>query len=414
MRVYPLDYIIDYAKSNSPFYKNLYRDFSNNMDLTDLPIVDQNTFWKAMEDDKQNILTGKQIEGRVFKSGGTTGHPKYSPYTTSEWETMCEGSAFYLADSSIRHGDIIANTFYAGNLYASYDYVTMMHYFCPQEFLLLNIGGHNPVNDIVDSIVSANANVLAGLPSVILKIVDYVYDNKIDGFKIETICFAGESLQKEQRSLICKKLHKDIEFRSFGLAGNDYGIVGYFSDDCGINEHRISDKFCIFELIDPDTNEVITEENRPGKICITSLYRLLMPLIRYPIGDMGMYSEPAGKPNRKFKLIGRNEEVARISFVSIHIEEIKQILKKLNLGDSNFQVLLTKEDGLDRLTIKIASNANITEQVVNELLCQCPFLTDTLNKKMIQPVRIIWCTNNELDYNKRTGKLRKLIDLRFN
>ncbi|MDD3654979.1 MAG: hypothetical protein PHO01_12535, partial [Desulfotomaculaceae bacterium] len=99
MKIYSLEYIIDYARKHSPYYARLYKKMGENPALTDLPLIDQNRFWENASMKGGSVLTARQLDGQVLKSGGTTGAPKYAPYTSEEWDTMCRINGFYLSKS---------------------------------------------------------------------------------------------------------------------------------------------------------------------------------------------------------------------------------------------------------------------------------------------------------------------------
>jgi len=63
-------------------------------------------------------------DGTAFKSAGTTGKPKFSIYRASEWDSLCEGFGRGMAAGGLRPGERLANLFYAGDLYASFLFIT--------------------------------------------------------------------------------------------------------------------------------------------------------------------------------------------------------------------------------------------------------------------------------------------------
>ncbi|MBT5092838.1 MAG: phenylacetate--CoA ligase family protein, partial [Halobacteriovoraceae bacterium] len=98
---YSIDEIIEYASTNSPFYRELYSGVSKPK-LRNLPVLDQAPFWKALGDDK--LLTANSRDGVVFKSGGTTGNPKHSYFNREEWESFCHIFGTGMSDN-LREGD---------------------------------------------------------------------------------------------------------------------------------------------------------------------------------------------------------------------------------------------------------------------------------------------------------------------
>ena len=96
LKTYSVEEIIRYTRENSQYYKDLYKELPKDVMLCDLPFIDQDDFWAHCDKNGGTVATRKQTDGQVFKSGGTTGDPKYSLYTAQEWETLCESSAAVL------------------------------------------------------------------------------------------------------------------------------------------------------------------------------------------------------------------------------------------------------------------------------------------------------------------------------
>ena len=89
-RTYSVNEIIAYARKYSRYYQNLYKDIPEDASLCELPLIDQGDFWANCDKNGYCVATRPQTDGQIFKSGGTTGDPKYSLYTAEEWQTMCE------------------------------------------------------------------------------------------------------------------------------------------------------------------------------------------------------------------------------------------------------------------------------------------------------------------------------------
>ena len=414
-KTYTIEEMIAYARENSAYYRNLYKDIPENASLHELPLIVQDDFWKHCDEAGGTVATRPQVDGQVFKSGGTTGDPKYSLYTAEEWATMCECSGAVLGKGGLTNGTKIANLFYAGGLYASFLYTYSMLYFAPAKTIMYNLAGNITIEEMVNTIHKHKINCLAGLPSMLTKIISYITEHNMTGFCVDTIYFAGETLYQDQRDRISKVFGKDIEFRSIFYASNDGGPIGYFTKDCGFNEHRIMSDLTYMELIDPDTGEVITEPNKPGVIYITSLFKTLIPLIRYPAGDMGEYTEPEGVPDRKFRILGRSDVAARAGYVSLYPQDVGSSLNQKGLDYFAYQIFVER-DGMDRFVFKIATAQTYgekeTEMFLDALYKERPLIVDALEDGTLDSPEVIWCKASDLSYNPRTGKLKVIIDNR--
>ncbi|MBR4867851.1 MAG: phenylacetate--CoA ligase family protein [Clostridia bacterium] len=414
VKTYTVEEIIAYAREHSEYYKNLYKDYPQQVTLQELPLINQGDFWKHCDKFGGTVATRKQTNGQIFKSGGTTGDPKYSLYTAEEWQTMCECSGAVLHKGGLKNGDKIANLFYAGGMYASFLYTYSMLTYASAKTIIYNISGNGSIEEMVTTILDHKINCIAGLPSIITKIIAYINEHNLTGFQVDTIYFAGETLYPDQRDRISKAFGREIEFRSVFYASNDGGPIGYFTKDCGYNEHRTMSDLTIIELIDPDTNEVITEMGKPGDIYITSLFKTLIPLVRYPAGDKGEYTEPEGVPDRKFRLLGRSDVAARAGYVTIYPQDIGNVLKNCSIDYDAYQIIVDRT-ARDGFTFKIAVNnpqPDYTQKFLEELYKERPLLLDAIHDGTNEQPNVVWCKANELEYNPRTGKLKVIIDKR--
>lgn len=414
-KTYSLKEIISYTRENSQYYRQLYKGIPEDAALEELPLVEQKHFWEHCDKDGGIVATRKHTDGQVFKSGGTTGEPKYSLYSAEEWQTMCECSGAVLTKGGLENGAKIANLFYAGGLYASFLYTYSMLYFAGAKTIVYNLSGNISIEEMVDTILKHQINCIAGLPSIITKIVSYIQENKLTGFAVDTVYFAGETLFMDQREKISKVFGRPIDFRSVFYASNDGGPIGYFTTDCGFNEHRLMSDLTYMELIDSDTGEVITEMNRPGTVYITSLFKSLIPLIRYPAGDMAEYTEPEGTPDRKFRILGRSDVGARAGYVTLTPQDIGNVLNLCNIDYYSYQIIVD-HDVLDRYTFKIAvpeADEAQTALFLETLYKERPVMKDALNDGTLNPPIVEWCKPADLEYNPRTGKLKAIIDKRI-
>lgn len=414
-KTYSLDEIISYARKNSKYYADLYENIPENAPLEKLPLIEQDHFWTHCDQNGGTVATRTQTDGQIFKSGGTTGDPKYSLYSAEEWQTMCECSGAVLSKGGLKNGTKIANLFYAGGLYASFLYTYSMLYFSPAKTIMYNLSGNVTIEEMVETIHKHRINCIAGLPSMLTKIVSYIEEHNITDFAVDTIYFAGETLYQDQRDKISSVFGKEIDFRSVFYASNDGGPIGYFTKDCGFNEHRILSDLTLFELVDADTGEVITEMNRPGVVYITSLFKTLIPLIRYPAGDIAEYTEPEGVPDRKFKILGRSNVAARAGYVSLYPQDVGRVLKNCEIEYYSYQIIV-EHDVKDRFIFKIAVSdaTECNTQKFLQMLCEeRPIIKDALNDDTLGEPIVEWCKPSDLEYNPRTGKLKVIIDKRL-
>lgn len=416
MQKWSLKEIIEHAKTHSPYYRELYKNVDTTT-LANLPIIDQTAFWKSQ------VVTSDSPDGLVFKSGGSTGAPKYSYFTNLEWQSFCHSFGMGMSEGILDSGDKVANLFYAGDLYASFLFIKDSLQAIPAEVKKLTmypIAGQTDHIQILKTLDEFKINTIVGVPSAILTLLEkYSFNkSKYPNIKIDKLLFGGEALYDDQRKALLN-LFPNVQISSIGCASVDGGLIGYSSRDCESGEHRVFDGSHIIEIVDPDTLEVITEKDRVGKILLTNLSRKLMPIIRYPAGDLAMWMEDEGTPNRKFKLQGRSEEAARLGTLSVYFEDTRDMLMRtlLNCDGIQFQMILKHYDHKDELTFKISGQdlekiEKLRDKVVEAFIREKSSYQDLLRKNLIHPLRIQIVPQEELEANTRTGKLKRIIDLR--
>jgi phenylacetate-CoA ligase len=425
MKIYALAELIAQAKEKSPYYGQLYKNISdpNKATLADLPVIDQGEFWAANTMRDNQLLTGPMEDGIVFKSGGTTGQPKFSIFTRDEWETFTSVFGEGMGHTGLVKGDRVANLFYAGELYASFNFIMKSLEACPVPTVQFGISGAASPEVILKTVDDFQINVISGLPTTILAISEqYALEpSKYSRIKVEKILFGGESMYADQRKRL-QVIYPGVKISSIGYASVDAGLLGYADSSCDADEHRVFSKSTIFEIVDENTLEPIEEPDRPGKVLITNLTRVLMPIIRYPVGDIAIWRQPASKADvdRKFLILGRSEEAARVGPVSLYYEDMRAFLDKANIGFriNAFQLVTRHYDTRDALVLKIATSetaldrGKIEEQIVALFSNERPMFAQAAAQNIIHPLVIEWAGPSDIEINARTGKLRRVIDQR--
>ncbi|GAB4012909.1 MAG: phenylacetate--CoA ligase [Bdellovibrio sp.] len=410
--IYELQELVNIARSRSPYYKELYKDLGHNPKINDIPIIDQDSFWQANNPQNNKLLTESHRNGIVFKSGGTTGNPKFSYFTKQEWKVFTDEFGSGMDRAGFEAGDRVANLFYAGELYASFVFIMKSIEAMQTPVIHFPLSGAAPFEQIVKSIEELGVNVLAGVPTTMMNFIAYLQEHK-KKIKIDKIFFGGEDLYDDQREKL-KKIFGDIKISSIGYASVDGGHLGFVDSSCGPSVHYTFNKTSIMQIIDEESGEEITELHRPGKLIYTNLTRSLMPIIRYPVGDR---AEWVGK--EQFRLLGRSSEGARVGPVTVNRDDVHHILEKFPLNSLilGFQLRVTREEGLDLLTLVLgASDPILLQNSVSDLIQyfyrERPMFKELVDLKMICPLQIEVLPFSGLEKNVRTGKLKLVIDLR--
>jgi phenylacetate-CoA ligase len=417
MKTYFLEEIIQFAREFSPYYRELYKG-SHSIVLSELPVTNQEDFWKS------RVLTNENPRGIVFKSGGSSGAPKFSYFTHDEWISFTKYFGEGMSKGILEDGDRVGNLFYVGDLYASFLFIKDSLQWIDPDFKSISqfpIAGATDFKNILQSIEEFNINVIVGVPSQILKLVEF-FDQNRNSFprvNIEKILFGGESLYEDQE-IALKNIFPKVQTSSIGYASVDGGLLGFSSLDCEPSEHRVFDQATIIEIVDPDTNEVINEKGIVGKVLLTNLTRKLMPIIRYPAGDLAMWIEEAGENCRKFKLMGRSDEGARVGTITVYFDDTRKLVIDTlsEFSGIQFQMSIEHFENKDQLTLVISGHqlkgsGELVSRVESAFKREKKVYEDVLTKGLIHPLKVEFVEMNLMESNQRTGKLKRVIDKRF-
>lgn len=420
--------LIAFVREHSPFYRELYTDLpSATADLTALPLVDHTAFWAAHGAARSRVLTGPHQDGIVFKTGGTTGAPRISQYTREEWRAMCRRFGDGLPAAGLLPGDRVANLFYAGELYSSFVFTLNLLQEAEVPTVQLPIGGAAAPDYTVAALRDLSATVLAAPPTSLCRLAREVLATEGPLPGIRLVLFSGEAFYGDQLALLSRAFPQ-AEVRSIGYASVDAGILaGPVAGEQDSRVHQVFTEDKVVELLDPETGKPIEEEGRPGLVVATDLVRRLMPIVRYPVGDL---AEWVDFPCRRFRLLGRSAEGARVGPVTVYLEDLRGIVAEADARQwiADVQVVLRHRDERDELVLRLAeamtatgsaggsvenARTGLAERIAGRLETSRPMFADHVRRGLIHPLAIEWVGADQLAVNPRTGKLVRLLDERM-
>ncbi|MCX8959007.1 phenylacetate--CoA ligase family protein [Erwinia psidii] len=409
-----LEELVAFARRHSSYYARHYQHLpQSGWQIGDLPLVEPCNYWQGSSGlTHWPVLTGPVSDGMVFKTGGTTGAGKLSVYTRSEWLAFVTSFGRSLANH-LQPGDRVANLFFAGDLYSSFLFIHASLAHMDTPVCEYPFSGAMKPQTLFDQLNQHNIHVLAGVPCMLLQFAARTAERQQQLPGITLLLFGSESIFAEQL-LLLKQVFPNARVASIGCASVDAGLIGASDTTCLVGEHRVFEPETIVEIIDEATGEPIFEEDRTGMLVITNLTRKLMPLIRYPVGDLAAWREPPGTPARKFILQGRSSlgYRLRVGFSSVFPDEFNTLISE-TLGRQQWQMVLDHHDHCDWLTLRIAFSGSDSQA---DALCHAILEKDSSLAGLLEAgqLRMIieWCRQDELVCNSRTGKLQRVMDRR--
>jgi len=418
--------LVNFVREKSPFYRELYQTLPKELPTDDaalarlLPVIDSAKFWEANTLQNNQLLTGSMLDGIVFKSGGTTGAPKFSVFTRQEWKHFCHTFGRGLSAGGLERGERVVNLFYAGELYASFVFIMKSFEEATEGSLHLPVGGATAPENVIKIITDFEATTLAGTPTLIVQLAETAVKLNKKLPSLKRILFGGESLYDDQRQRLLE-IFPDITIQSIGYASVDAGLLGFADKTCASDEHRTFGHETLYEILDEETMEPIDAVGIPGKAFVTYLDRRLMPVIRYPVGDRAQWVDKKDSAiDRRFRLLGRSEEAARIGPCSIYYDDVHEVFAQAQKTDSRFmltgfQLLIKHFDKKDQLVVRLSpSHSGLSiEDWQMTLLKARPMLQEEAHRGNVHLPCIEIVAQPDLEKNPRTGKLKRVIDLRL-
>lgn len=404
--------LVEHARAHSPHYRALYRALpTHGWRLADLPPTDPADYWRDSQDlTRWPVLSAALNDAHVFKTGGSTGDGKLSVFSRAEWRAFVQAFGAGLAHQ-LRDGDRVANLFFAGDLYTSLLFIHGALSHAPVAIVEYPFTCQVDHDVLAAAIRQHRINVLAGVPAQLLRFAHHLAAQGQALPDVRTVLYGGESLFDEQIALLAQVLPR-ARFGSVGCASVDAGLIGYADPACGHGEHRRFDDDSLIEIVDEDSGEPIDETGRPGRLLVTNLQRRLMPVIRYPSGDLACWREPPG-PARKFALLGRAAQAHRIRVgtLSLFPDTLGRTLDAAGalLG---WQLELSRTDGADCLTFLLAARAPLDlARIRAEVLAAQPAIAQQCAERQVR-VTLRQTPLKHMLTHPRSGKLLRIVDRR--
>lgn len=416
-----LNHLLQVTALNSPFYRGRLpqQPLKDLSELATIEILEPDDFRSHLPPYGEGLLTGPLGSSISFSSGGTTGKPKFVYRTMEETRRNARGMAKGLALGLFNEGDVVANLFFAGNMWASF--ISMNMALEQIGAHILPIGGHIPMENIISFLRSFKADGVVSIPSVLVGIAQYVEKNGITDLTIGKIGYGGEHMPEATREYVASVLKTEV-IRSASYAINDTGVVGYQCPSCTGSIHHVNEELHILEIVDPETHQPLPD-GEAGTIILTNIDRTLMPVIRYNVGDRGRIISgdcPCGRTTTRFELLGRSDEVVVIGADNVSIDAIATCVAQVAGLSQNFTIYGKLRDGLDLLEVLVEAleplpeteKSTLCRKLVETILREKPVIASNLASGIIAFPVVTLLAPGELPRNPRTGKIKRVIEER--
>lgn len=229
-----------------------------------------------------------------------------------------------------------------------------------------------------------------------------------DKVRLKKLIFGSEPHTPKMRKQIEQTLNLEESFDIPGMTelyGPGTGL------ECTEHQgmHYWADVF-ILEIVDPDTLKPVAP-GEIGEMVVTTLTKEGVPLIRYRTRDLSrIMTEPCpcglGLP-RHDRIMGRSDDMIIFRGVNIYPEQIAGVLEGFDQVSSEYQVLLTREKGLDFMKISIERKHDSSRDNDQKIAEQ---ISERIRKKVMVRTQLEIIDPGKLP--RSMGKSKRVVDER--
>ena len=258
---------------------------------------------------------------KLQTSGGTTGLPRPTLYGPREWEYNGSFIARTIYAQGGRPGDRmqIPVTLSLANM--GWSYYKACHDYLGILPVTTGTGQVTPSRRQLELAERYGVNAWVSFPEYLTQLAKVMQDEfgrDVRELKTKFISsYLGPDTDNGLRKYV-EDLWGCPVYDNYGV--HDAGSLSFEAEDK--DGLYLMEDSAFMEFLDVDTNEPV-ETGKVGNICVTSLHRTVMPLIRYNLRDLGRVKydgESALGSNfrRMDKFLGRSDQMVKIRGVNIY------------------------------------------------------------------------------------------------
>ncbi len=361
-----LQELVSYAKTNSPYYAELYKDVGGKFALTDLPVTnklemmeyfeqwmtDRSITKEKVDDFMADISNvGRKLDGKylVYTTSGSTGNPCIVLYDET---TINVASAIGVLRSFARKEDMKAfmkqgkknvALFAEGGFYLASGSVKYNLRKMPwKKKMMKSYDVRNKTQDIVDMLNEYQPTMIGSYPTA-LELLAYEQESGKLHVNPVIIMTGGEHLSETVRERLSQVFNCYVQTNYSCTEG------GTVACECTEHHFHINDDWVILEAVD-EKNQPVPFGTQSSKVLLTNLANKVCPLIRFEITDrIVMHNEPCacGNPRHWLTLEGRTDDILIFeNRVKIPPLSLYAVLKEVH-GIQRFQLIQKKGNRLE-------------------------------------------------------------------
>ena len=410
-----LRHMVDYCYNNVPFYhKRLGEAGITNGDkikaLSDIQYIPFTT----KDDIRDNYPFGMLAVPmrdivRIHASSGTTGKPTVGVYTKRDLDTWSDFVARVVIAAGVTEEDIIQISFG----YGLFTGALGLHFGLEKIGATVIPASSGNSEKQLMMLRDFGVTGLVATPSYALYLGELVRES---GYPAEAYgklrhgILGSEGCTEEMRSRIEESLGVTVT-DNYGLTElQGPGVSGECTHRCGL--HFAEDGF-LPEVIDPDTLQPVPR-GEAGELVVTTLLREGMPVLRYRTKDITrLHYDPCacGRTHARMeKVMGRTDDMLIIKGVNVFPSQIESVLVGMENVGPHYQLVVTRENYLDRLEVKVELTDGSLLESFGELQALQGKIHGKLKSVLGLETKVSLVSPKSLE--RFQGKARRVLDLR--
>lgn len=356
---------LGHAYANSAFYRARFDeagvhpdDLTSLADLAKFPFTTKHdlraTYPFGM------FAVPREKVARLHASSGTTGKPTVVGYTAGDIDNWADLMARSIRASGGRAGDVahVAYGLFTGGLGAHYGAERLGCTVVPVS------GGMTERQ--VTLITDFRPRIIMVTPSYMLSILDEFRRLGMD--PRETSLAVGIFGAEPWTNSMRREIEQAFDMHAVDIYGLSEVMGPGVANECVETKdglHVWEDHFYP-EIIDPETGAVLPDGER-GELVFTTLTKEALPIVRYRTRDLTRLLPGTARAMRRIeKITGRSDDMMIIRGVNVFPTQIEEQLLKCPGLAPHFQVELTRDGRMDRLTVQVEAVAGSADEAARE------------------------------------------------
>jgi phenylacetate-CoA ligase len=345
---------------------------------------------------------------RIQSSSGTTGKPIVVGYTRGDLNAWTDCTARVAAAAGVTHADLVQMAF----LYGMFTGGWGMHYGVERIGATVIPAGSGNTERHIMMMQDFGTTALVSTPTYALYMAEVGEALGVDWSKLplRVGLFGGEPSGEGMR--------REIESRMHIRATDNYGltevmgpgVAGECECQCGLH---LAEDDLLCEIVDPATGEP-KGPGEEGELVITTLTKEAFPVLRYRTHDLTVLDEAPCECGRTLvrmrKVRQRTDDMLIVRGVNLFPSQVEDVLLQVEGVKPHYLIVLDREQGMDRLEIKIEVGQEVFSDVMADMVAFTGSVSDRLTSVLGVRPKVTLVEPGTIE--RSAGKAKHVLDRR--